>query len=407
MSALHKFHANATENIAACARQTSAEGLFGAWSGASIQRLLGLTLLALQLAGLSGCARSIPAGYQERKLYPEEITAEDRAQFIEALDRYPRKELPRVKWSQTVYAWLDNTHVALSVRETPDGWKAKDGELARIIIIDTDTNSITDSPYRGELMCFSYPLNKVLIRQPRDGQSMLNHRYDDLFLAGQWGGPLKPVEWTFKGTPVYFAQWSCEQQFYVKSETRNAEVKELKLLPGHGTLHYPFGRALMTANRPVTEWLDEAGKVLGQWPYREAEFPIWFDYLPWENAYWDATAGDSRLYRTKGEIEVIPRPELLSRWIRRNVGTASGWRVRSGNVWEFIGLSGYWRRQGLYLQADKALIRVDDGEWSINKTLSVSPNGCRIAASRIARDPTRTAKPGPLTMMNFCPDSTK
>lgn len=369
-----------------------------------MKRLLGLTLLTLQLAGLSGCARSIPNGYQERKLYPEEITAEDRAQFTESLDRYPRKDLPRVKWSQTAFAWIDNTHVALSVRETPDGWKAKDGELARIIVIDTDTNTITDSPYRGELMCFSYVLGRVVVRQPIDGKSMLNHRKDDIFLSGKWGQGLHSLEWK---NGDFLAQWSCERLPYVTALNSNIDVADRKLLPGHGTLRYPRDLTVSPTNHPVTEWLDDNGEVIERWNYRDAWKPPIesFYFLPWENAYWSSTTRTSAIYRTKGEIELLPRPNLLLWWGSNNVGTGNAWRVRPGNVWTFKGLVGYWRRQGLYMQSEAGLIRVDDGEWSIPDALSVSPNGCRIVASRIAGDPTRTGKSGPLTMMNFCPDS--
>ncbi len=369
-----------------------------------MKRLLSITLLACQLWGLSGCARSIPEGYQVKVLYPEKITPEDRAQFTEALDRYPRKELPHVKWSQTIYAWIDSTHVALSVRETPDGWKAKDGELARIIIIDTDTNTITDSPYRGELMCFSYVLGKVVVRQPLDGQSMLNHRKDDIFLTGTWGQVLHPLEWK---NGDFLAQWSCERLPYVTKLNADTDVADLKLLPGHGTLRYPHGWGLIPRppNRPMTEWLDENGQLLGKWLHVEADTPIRFYYLPWENAYWDGTTRTSRLYRAKGEIEFIPLPQLLLWWRNNLVGGSGGWRVWPGTIWSFVGNVDYWHYQGLYLQADMGLVRVDDGQWSIPDTLSVSPDGCRIVASRDARDPTRNRKPGPLTMMNFCPES--
>ncbi|MBK7050356.1 MAG: hypothetical protein IPH54_05900 [Rhodoferax sp.] len=371
----------------------------------SMKRLLSLSLLACQFWGLNGCARSVPEGYQVKVLYPEEITPEDRAQFTDALDKYPRKELPRVKWSQTVFAWIDSTHVALSVRETPDGWKAKDGELARIIIIDTDTNTITESPYRGELMCFSYVLNKVLIRQPLDGMSLLNHRTDDKFLAGKWGEPLKDVVWKFRG-PAEFTEWSCEQQPKIKRLNANVEVNELKLLPGHGTLRFPRD-GYVGGDKKFTEWLGEDGRVLGRWSYQDTEYPIRFYFLPWESAYWNGTTGTSRLYRPKGEIEYIPLPQLLLWWQRNNVGDSIAWQAWPGTIWSFVGKVGYWRRQGLYLHSDTGLLRIDDGQWSIPNTLSVSPDGCRIVADRIARDPTRTTKPGPLTMMNFCSESKK
>lgn len=453
MRSIHEFDGNATKSIASCAGNTSATGRFdlknaglallaglqalgrgvglnersgiaGADSSqvlcsrsiapqsnrleSSMKRLLSITLLACQLWGLSGCARSIPEGYQEKVLYPEEITPEDRAQFTEALDKYPRKELPRVKWTPTVYAWIDNTHVALSVRETPDGWKAKDGELARIIVIDTDTNTISDSPYHGELMCFSYVLGRVVVRQPLDGQSMLNHRKDDIFLAGKWGQALQPLEWK---NGDFLAQWSCERLPYVTKLNSNTDVADRKLLPGHGTLRYPNGRSLAASptNHPVTEWLDDSGKVIGQWNYQDASIPLndRFYFLPWERAYWNSATNTSALYRNEGTLEWITHPQLLLGWKRNNVGDSGGWRVRPGTLWDFVGKVGYWRRQGLYLQADTGLIRVDDGQWSIPDTLSVSPNGCRIVGHRIARDPTRTAKPGPLTMMNFCPESKK
>jgi hypothetical protein len=365
-----------------------------------------LQVLRRVIAALCYTACALSPLSQALAAYPVEITAEDRTQFTDELDKYPRKILPDVKWSQTVFGWVDNTHIALSVRETPDGWKAKDGELARIIIIDTDTNAITDSPYRGELMCLTQ--GKMVVRQPLDGQSMLNHRKDDLFLSGVWGQELKPMEWK---NGDFLAQWSCERQPYRTSIRTNLEVQDRKLLPGHGTLRFP-SQWSMTGNPkdlPPVEWLDDSGKVINRWSSSSLGVPLVDSliYLPWLDSYWNSTANGSTMFRPMDNIESQAKPKLLIWWENNNVGGGGARFVKGGALWDFMGKVEYWRRQGLYMQSANGLIRVDDGQWRISKYLHVSPDGCRIVASRLTGDPTRSRKAGRITMMNFCTQEKK
>jgi hypothetical protein len=342
---------------------------------------------------------------------PLDFTLEERAQFTDALKKYPRKELPRVKPSQTAIGWIDDHTVALSVRETPDGWKAANGELAKVITINTDTLEIQDSGHRGELVCYSPA--RVILRQPKDGSSMLNHRKDDSFFAGKWGGKLDPISWKYRDH--FLARWSCEQQPLVTELPSKTAVKEIRLLPGHGRLVFPVAGDLPAGAFATAEtvWLKDDDTVIQRFPYSKtgAPRPERLMYLPWENSYFSTsgayrrysnTPGMDATYFPEGRIDFHDAPELLRGWEQEWVGSGQSRISKAGRLWFFRGLTGYWRKQGIYLEAAGKLLRVDDGEWFVSDVLAISSDGCRIIDFRGDGDPLRRKPPIPLVMMNFC-----
>lgn len=60
-------------------------------------------------------------------------------------------------WSEQdgVIGFIDDKRLLLSVRELPAGWKAENGELSKIVIVDTDTGEVKETGYGGALLCVS------------------------------------------------------------------------------------------------------------------------------------------------------------------------------------------------------------------------------------------------------------
>jgi hypothetical protein len=62
-----------------------------------------------------------------------------------------------------------------------------------------------------------------------------------------------------------------------------------------------------------------------------------------------------------------------------------------GVLWAFAARTGYWRKQGMYLQADEGLLRIDEGINPVR--IEVSPDGCRVASFNRKWDASRPGGP--------------
>src|SRR5262249_18341114 len=75
-------------------------------------------------------------------------------------------------------------------------------------------------------------------------------------------------------------------------------------------------------------------------------------------------------------------------WANRFVGSGVALMTRSGMVWSMRAKTGFFKRQGLYLQRpDGAVLRIDDAypvDWQ-----TVSPSGCKLLVGRWEGDTSR------------------
>jgi len=83
---------------------------------------------------------------------PSSVRAADDTQvFIDASRRYASKRITRT-WIGREVAWLDNRHIVISARQF-NGWTADFVELDKVVLLDTDTGELKETPYRGDVKC--------------------------------------------------------------------------------------------------------------------------------------------------------------------------------------------------------------------------------------------------------------
>jgi len=83
---------------------------------------------------------------------PSSVRAADDTQvFIDASRRYASKRITRT-WIGREVAWLDNRHIVISARQF-NGWTADFAELDKVVLLDTDTGELKETPYRGDVKC--------------------------------------------------------------------------------------------------------------------------------------------------------------------------------------------------------------------------------------------------------------
>ena len=90
-----------------------------------------LTLAALTL----GACAPVGESRQRQSSLPTDDTDQEHAQFIEALDKFPKLWMPELIRATPLseMRWLDNRRMVLSVRELP-GWKAQPAEPSRTAV---------------------------------------------------------------------------------------------------------------------------------------------------------------------------------------------------------------------------------------------------------------------------------
>ena len=365
-------------------------------SFASIFGLLGLTLSSLVLAQTA----------QRKWVEPFEFTADERVQFTEALDKYPKRWMPDGIRPTSISAmrWLDNRRLVLSVREIP-GWKARSDETSQIIVVNTDTVSIDPSPYRGELQCLSYQ-GRLIIRVPSRGEIQGPREADDVWQKGEWDQPLASVEWK-KGhfIPTYLCEFSPYGSDLYSPDALSRDPKgyrDIPLLPQHGFLRETLGRDERGAwVRPIALH-DSSGKITpldGDPPLRN-----YVRYQPWSDTYFQSgtsLSGPTRILDPKGKSVLLPPPPLLVALGRRNVGSALSHGVAVGVLWAVYANTGYWRKQGMYLETPAGLQRIDEG--ANGTQVEVSPNGCRVASYNRKGDPSARGGPSPrILVIDLC-----
>ncbi|HEY3046946.1 MAG TPA: hypothetical protein VGJ72_05710 [Polaromonas sp.] len=373
---------------------------------APFARLLNACVLGLMLLMVNACAQD-GGTRQPKLLLPFDFTDEERAQFTEALDKFPKRWMPELIRATPLseMRWLDNRRMVLSVRELP-GWKAQPEEPSRIAVLDTDTGAVEATPYQGELKCLSHE-GKTMIRLTSRGQLEGLRENDDTWLVGQWGQPLQKAEWK----PGHFApNWLCSfgpvggDLYTPGAETRNPEgYRDVPLLPQHGFLRETIARdARGLVVHPITLHKPDGRRVSLPGP---PPLPISMRYQPWNDTYFQgaATGGDgqTRTLDPAGSRVLHVPPPMLAQWDALQIGSAGSRGTRLGVLWAFAARTSYWRKQGMYLQAAEGLLRIDEG--SNGTEVEISPDGCRIVSHNRKWDPSRPGGPrARLLLIDLC-----
>jgi hypothetical protein len=120
------------------------------------------------------------------------LTPEEKALFVEAIDRFKKYEIPKNIEINASF-WLDNERLVFSSRKYP-GWEAKPDEMSRVISYNVKTGEITDSGYRGVVICINH-LGDILLAQSEkeSGRAVTYKEYR--WLAGKWGQALEPIKY--------------------------------------------------------------------------------------------------------------------------------------------------------------------------------------------------------------------
>jgi hypothetical protein len=313
---------------------------------------------------------------------PKELTPEERAQFVEATDRFRRWELPPLRHrDNTALGWIDNRRMLWTVRELPSGWKAADDERSKVVVVDVETGEVAETRYRGDLVCIS-PQRIVLHDDPRPYYTWLRSEGDKLehrrrFAAGSFGDDLQAIEWV-RG--AYRSLLDCGLRPLLAYP--GASYLEIPLLAEHGSL---------TVSLPApgevryVRLVSQSGKELAKRVLLDDDgSPAELQFIEWAGLYyWPSASGRERslvLVDPKGRFTDRRTPSLLYEWSRANVGSGVPVAVGPGVIWTFRTREGYFAKQGVYFETADRMLRIEAG---MPLFVHVSPNGCRVFYRRL------------------------
>jgi hypothetical protein len=313
------------------------------------------------------------------------LTPEEKALFVEASDRFKKYEIPKSILTNDVF-WLDNDHLAMSSRQYP-GWEAKPEEMSRIISYNVTNSQITDSGYRGIIRCINH-LGDVLITQ-EEKESLISKSFESYtWLSGKWGSDLAP---THPPKNSFVPSYLCRFASYGTLNKRigpngNEFLREsiTPLLESHGGVE-EVSETKNDKTKTVAHLIKESGeKILLS--HRHLNY-LSFIYMPWQTSYFEATSAPPEpiAFSPGGKTEFHRLPMLLSIWHQFIHTSVAADPSKRGILWTVQQRKGFWRKQGIFLQLDSELLRVEEGQALSN--LKSSPNGCRIHARVFRGDP--------------------
>ena len=350
---------------------------------------LALVAITVVLAFCSSAEAEESFGDLEGSAASKEFTPAERKYFTEALDRYKKYELHGDFNIRSNIAWLDNDHIVFSARKLP-GWEAVGEEHSRIIAMNVVTGEYKDTGYRGRLMCLNH-LGDVMIRQGGN-EIIVNSssvRYE--WLIGKWGEALTSVPRPENSRiPPYLCRFSpYGDQIYTTPKDKLTEGmhRKLPLLSEHGYLRETVEYSGEKATYPVY-YVNTDGSIRRV----TDKIPLYsdFHFYPWLNAYYERSplVYGPRVFYTSGEFRAIPIPKLLKYWsVNSPPISAAGALTKAGTLWDVHQSRGIWKKQGLYLDSPKGLLRIEEGSGVRSIT---SPDGCRIVDSILRGDPYKT-----------------
>lgn len=369
----------------------------------AISKILVATKIAAIVCLLSLSSLALTGDYDDliSSADSEDLTPQERAHFIDARDRFPKKWLSDKFKSISYVRWLDNTHLVFSTFKYP-GWVAQKGEDPRVISVNVDTDEFVDLGYRGELVCMNHK-GDLMIRLRRAATH--NDSQNDHWFIGSVGQALQQIEWK----PEHFIpQYTCRSAPY-GDPIYTTPLRKLwpdahrliPLLPEHGVLKetFIFDFEERVHKHPIALVKPDGTSI--PIPIRRPLSDN-FEYQPWNDRYFESNPTDdtSIEINSLGEVFKHSPPKLLRFWHLSINAAGGGFGTRLGALWVIKGKRSKWRKQGLYLESDEGLLRIEDGSGYDAKA---SPNGCRILASVQKGDPwARKLEKGGRMIIDLC-----
>ncbi len=321
---------------------------------------------------------------QHSKVTSETLQPHESAEFVEASDRFKKYEIPKEIKGGPAF-WLDNDRIVFASR-AHNGWKAKKLEPSRIVSYNVVTGELVDSGYRGQVNCLNH-LGDILIDQVDNEESSyrLNERR---WFYGKWGQPLQRTEyvenWPFLPYLCDFNVLRNPAYRSTPGPIRKDSIRYTPLLPQHGVLkETDFADDGSDINKIYLLKPDGQGALIATKQLSHFQFT----YLPWSDAYFEVEVlpDEPRTFSPSGVVVRHSIPKLLQYWRKTIYSSIAAYPSRHGIVWAVQQKTGFWRKQGLFLQPEKGLLRIDQGQPS--GTLQTSPDGCKISEQILRGDP--------------------
>ena len=313
------------------------------------------------------------------------LTPEEKALFVEAIDRFKKYEIPKNIEINASF-WLDNERLVFSSRKYP-GWEAKPDEMSRVISYNVKTGEITDSGYRGVVICINH-LGDILLAQSEkeSGRAVTYKEYR--WLAGKWGQALEPIKYfAHSFIPHYLCRFApFGDAIYATPIEQQPPCFAMvtPLMPVHGVIEDTVVKKFDQIEDSV-HLIKPGGQRIFLSNSRLSRFH--FVYQPWDETYFEVKTApaEARSFSPDGSIRRHKVPSLFLVWRMVISSSIAPFSSKRGIVWDLQQRTGYWRKQGIFLQTDKQLIRIEDGEPS--GEIITSPDGCKIHAQVVRGDP--------------------
>jgi hypothetical protein len=316
------------------------------------------------------------------------LTPEEKALFVEASDRFKKYEIPKSIVSNGVF-WLDNDHLVMSSRKYP-GWEAKPEEMSRVISYNVTNGKIIDSGYRGIVECLNHQGDMLLAQSDKEaGRAVAPNNYT--WLAGRWGADLRQIDFQPNSfVPSYLCRFAPfgDAIYKLPPEDQPAGAAMITpLLPRHGVIENTVVRENGEV-RDRVHLIKSDGQRVRIASSRLSRY--YFVYQPWDEKYFELNTAptESRVFTPSGEVHSYRIPTLFLVWAMTLRASVAPFPSKPGVLWDLQQGTGYWRKQGIYLQSTTELLRIDQGYPVSN--IKISPDGCKLHARVMRGEPFRT-----------------
>jgi hypothetical protein len=334
------------------------------------------------------------------------LTAEEKALFTEATDRFKKYEIPKSIKISSVF-WLDNDHLVFTALKYP-GWEINRDEMPRIITYNVTTGEIADSGYRGQVRCLNH-LGDILIKQEVISTSKENKKKEYKWIRGKWGYELEDFQ---QPENTFISLYRCNFSSYgtlSKQAGNNGyefkRVMNTPLLEFHGELE-EIEHTIGSEKIFIAQLIKPSGKRVF---IRDRHISrVYFTYLPWSDSYFEsrATPPDPISFTPTGAVQVHYPPKILAIWNKSIYASVAAYSSGKGILWVVQQGKNYWRKQGIFLNDKSDLFRIELGQALSD--LKCSPDGCRIYARVYRGDPFKN--PGnhdTILIIDLCEETNK
>lgn len=301
--------------------------------------------------------------------------------------------MPKI-WLSSPAFWIDNSHLIFSSSDANGDWQL--GDLPKIVVFDTVARKVEPTKYSGYLYCYS--AKKMIVDAgSRAGRPVV--------LEGVFGQSLREIEEHRRPT---ITGVDCE------TISLDHGVVTTSLKAGDGKLRFAGGPTHIASNSYTVEFLTDEGKLTASAPASLYTLPATnrFVFLPWSGGYAREGAigaqqgvGGSYIDPKSGTITPIDGPAPLTGLANSNQGSADLFITKAGPLWRFRAYRGHSQIQGLFLQTQSGLERLDDHDvWAPS---NVSPDGCkffygRVTGDHVATDPFKNRDSYDVVLINVC-----